>query len=148
MNGLQESGRILRRSAASVMLLGAILSLAGCGLFDSWFGAGEKPPLPGERISALQINRQLNVDPELAGTEVMLPEPYVNTGWAQAGGNQTHAMYHLKANSGALHQIWSVDIGASASDDNRLLAEPVVAGGAVYVMDADSVVSAHDAVSG
>jgi outer membrane protein assembly factor BamB len=148
MNGFQVSRRMLRRTAASAMLLSSMMSLAGCGLFDSWFGAGEKPPLPGERISALQINRQLNVDPELAGTEVMLPEPYVNSEWAQAGGNQTHAMYHLKASSGALHQIWSVDIGASASDDNRLLAEPVVAGGSVYVMDADSVVSAHDAASG
>jgi outer membrane protein assembly factor BamB len=112
MNGFQVSRRMLRRTAASAMLLSSMMSLAGCGLFDSWFGAGEKPPLPGERISALQINRQLNVDPELAGTEVMLPEPYVNSEWAQAGGNQTHAMYHLKASSGALHQIWSVDIGA------------------------------------
>ena len=57
-------------------------------------------------------------------------------------------MYHLKASSGALQQLWSVDIGASASDDNRLLSEPVVADGAVFAMDADSVVSAHDAATG
>ena len=118
--------------------------LAGC----SWFGAGDKPPLPGDRVSALQLNRQLSVDPELAGTDVILSEPYANTDWAQAGGNQTHAMYHLKASSSALQQLWSVDIGASASDDNRLLAEPVVADGAVFAMDADSVVSAHDAATG
>ena len=118
---------------------------AGC----SWFGESEKPPLPGERVSALQLNRQLNVDPELAGTDVILPAPYVNDGWAQPGGNQTHAMYHLKASAAALQQIWSVDIGASAdSDDNRLLAEPVVADNAVFAMDADSVVSAYDAANG
>lgn len=124
--------------------LGAVALLAGC----SWFGGGEKPPLPGERVSALQLNRQLSVDPELAGTDVILPEPYVDTDWAQSGGNQTHAMYHLKASSGALQQLWSVDIGASASDDNRLLSEPVVADGAVFAMDADSVVSAHNAGTG
>src|SRR5262245_52966999 len=132
------------RSVRLVPVLGAVALLAGC----SWFGGSEKPPLPGERISALQINRQLNVDPELAGTQVVLPEPYANKDWEQAGGNQTHAMYHLKASSGALNQIWSVDIGASASDDNRLLAEPIVADGAVFTMDADSVVSAYDAGPG
>jgi len=125
-------------------VLGAVALLAGC----SWFGGSEKPPLPGERVSALQLNRQLNVDPELAGTDVVLPEPYANQAWQQAGGNQTHAMYHLKAESGALKQIWSADVGASASDDNRLLAEPIVADGAVFTMDADSVVSAHDAGTG
>jgi outer membrane protein assembly factor BamB len=127
-----------------VVVLSALLLLAGC----SWFGSSEKPPLPGERVSALQLNRQLNVDPELAGTDVILPEPYANKDWTQAGGNQTHAMYHLKAETGALKQLWSVDIGAGASDDNRLLAEPIVADGAVFAMDADSEVSAHDAETG
>ncbi|MEZ5829724.1 MAG: PQQ-binding-like beta-propeller repeat protein [Dongiaceae bacterium] len=136
--------RAVLHGTKRIAALGVILALAGC----SWFGAAEKPPLPGERVSALQLNRQLNVDPELAGTDVILPEPYVNDAWPQAGGNQTHAMYHLKASEGALHQVWSVDIGASASDDNRLLAEPVVADGAVYVMDADSIVSAHDTATG
>ena len=144
MNGFRERARAVRRGAASGVVLAALLAVSGC----SWFGESEKPPLPGERVSALQINRQLNVDPELAGTDVILPEPYANQDWLQAGGNQTHAMYHLKANPGTLRQVWSVDIGAAASDDNRLLAEPVVAGGRIFAMDADSVVSALDAGSG
>jgi len=144
MSGLWGPDGIARAVIRPAMVLGAIALLAGC----SWFGGSEKPPLPGDRVSALQLNRQLNVDPELAGTDVILPEPYVNTDWPQPGGNQTHAMYHLKASSGALQQLWSVDIGASASDDNRLLAEPIVADGAVFAMDADSVVSAHDAATG
>jgi hypothetical protein len=141
MSGFRGIARAQRRGAASALAFGAVLLLAGC----SWFGGDEKPPLPGDRVSALQLNRQLDVDPELAGTDVILSEPYANAAWAQSGGNQTHAMYHLKASSSALQQVWSVDIGASASDDNRLLAEPVVADGLVYAMDADSVVSAHDA---
>ncbi len=136
--------RAVRPGAAWITMLSATVLLAGCG----WFGESEKPPLPGERVAALQLNRQLDVDPELAGIDVVLSEPYANGAWAQAGGNQTHAMYHLKANPGTLQQVWSADIGASASDDNRLLAEPVVADGAVYAMDAESVVSAHDAGSG
>lgn len=144
MSGLLGLGRGEGRRAASIFALGAVALLSGC----SWFGESDKPPLPGDRVAALQLNRQLDVDPDLAGTDVILSAPYANPAWAQSGGNQTHAMYHLKASSSALQQIWSVDIGASASDDNRLLAEPVVADGLVYTMDADSVVSAHDAGSG
>ena len=144
MSGFRGIARAQHRRAASVLALSATVLLAGC----SWFGGDEKPPLPGDRVSALQLNRQLNVDPELAGTDVILSAPYANGAWSQSGGNQTHAMYHLKASSSALQQVWSADIGASASDDNRLLAEPVVADGLVYAMDADSVVSAHDAATG
>jgi outer membrane protein assembly factor BamB len=109
MSGFRGILHAQRRRGASALAFGAVLLLTGC----SWFGGDEKPPLPGDRVSALQLNRQLNVDPELAGTDV-----------------------------------WSADIGASASDDNRLLAEPVVADGIIYAMDADSVVSAHDAANG
>src|SRR5262245_43821116 len=90
------------RVASRVAAAACLALLAGCG----WFGESEKPPLPGERVSALQLNRQLNVDPELADTDVILPAPYVNDAWAQPGGNQTHAMYHLKAGDAALQQIW------------------------------------------
>src|SRR5512134_2658646 len=122
MSGFRAIARAQGRRAASIFALSAMALLAGCG----WFGEDEKPPLPGDRVSALQLNRQLNVDPELAGTDVILSEPYPNQVWSQSGGNQTHAMYHLKASASALQQVWSADIGASASDDNRLLAEPVV----------------------
>ncbi|HKP24785.1 MAG TPA: hypothetical protein VJV39_13035, partial [Dongiaceae bacterium] len=109
MSGFRGMARAQRRRAASVLALSATVLLAGC----SWFGESDKPPLPGDRVAALQLNRQLNVDPELAGTDVILSAPYDNAAWAQSGGNQTHAMYHLKASSGALQQIWSADIGAS-----------------------------------
>lgn len=138
--GPRGSARVLSRATA----IAAALLVAGC----NWFGETEKPPLPGDRVSALQLNRQLNVDPDLAGTDVILSAPYANPDWAQPGGNQTHAMYHLKAGSGALQQVWSADVGASADDENRLLAEPVVADGAVFAMDSESVVSAFDAGNG
>ncbi|TXH33605.1 MAG: pyrrolo-quinoline quinone [Rhodospirillaceae bacterium] len=107
-----------------------------------------KTPLPGERVSVLQLDRSLNADESLAGVQVRLPKPYLNKDWPQAGGEQSHAMYHLQASNQPLQRVWSTDVGSSASDDNRLLAEPVVAGGVVYTMDADSEVSAVDAKSG
>jgi outer membrane protein assembly factor BamB len=88
MSGFRGIARAQHRRAVSVLALSAIVLLTGC----SWIGEDDKPPLPGDRVSALQLNRQLNVDPELAGTDVILSEPDPNTVWSQSGGNQTHAM--------------------------------------------------------
>src|SRR5512145_3196071 len=79
MSGFRGIARAQRRRAASALAFGAVLWLTGCG----WFGESDKPPLPGDRVSALQLNRQLNVDPELAGTDVILSAPYPNNAWAQ-----------------------------------------------------------------
>ena len=93
MSGFRGILRGQHRRGASALAFGAVLLLTGC----SWFGGDEKPPLPGDRVSALQLNRQLNVDPELAGTDVILSEPYPNKVWSQSGGNRTHAMQHPAA---------------------------------------------------
>ena len=46
---------------ALVPLLLALLVLGGCSWFDD-----KKQPLPGERISVLSLDRQLEPDPDLA----------------------------------------------------------------------------------
>jgi len=108
----------------------------------------EKIPLAGERVSVLQLNKELNVDPALSETPVRLPRPYENKEWPQAGGNQAHAMYHLSAGTGMLKQIWSANIGSSADSANRLLAEPVIADGKVFTLDSESLVRVFDAETG
>jgi outer membrane protein assembly factor BamB len=130
------------RKVARATLIGMLGTLA-LGACDK-----TKVPLPGERVSVLSLDRTLDADSSLADVKVRLPKPYVNTDWAQVGGNQTHAMYHLEAANQALHQVWSADIGSSASSKNKLLAEPIIANGVAYAMDADSRVSAIDANSG
>ena len=118
----------------------AALALGAC--------SKDKIPLPGERVSVLQLNRDLVVDPTLADTPVKLPKPYVNDAWAQVGGNQAHAMYHLASGQGALTKAWSADVGSGADSENRLLAEPIVADGMVFTLDSESLVSAFSAGSG
>src|SRR4051812_37935736 len=108
----------------------------------------DKIPLPGERVSVLQLNKELNVDPALGETRVRLPRPYENKDWPQPGGNQAHAMYPLSAGTGMLKQLWSVDVGSSADSANRLLAEPVIADGKVFTLDSESLVRAFDAETG
>jgi outer membrane protein assembly factor BamB len=126
--------------------LGLLAFSAGCDMFG-FLGAPEAPPLPGERVSVLRLNRSLEADADVADLRVRLPQPIVNGEWPQAGGYASHAMHHL-ALAEAPSVRWTADIGTGASSDERLLAEPVVAGGRVYALDAANTVSAFDAGSG
>lgn len=118
------------------------LVLSGC---DYW--KKEEPPIPGTRVSVLQHERSLTADQEVAGTQILLPAPTPNAEWPQSGGYPNHAMHHVQVRD-SLKEAWSVDIGSGASDEERLGGEPVVAGGLVYAIDSDSVVSAFDEKTG
>ena len=77
--------------------LATLIGLAACSSDDSWFGASEDPPLPGERVSVMLLEREVNADPSLANLPIQLPPPHVNDAWPQNGGNPTHVMNHLAA---------------------------------------------------
>ena len=125
---------------ALLLAIGGAFLLAGCGS-DGWFGESEDPALPGERIAVLALDRALEGDPEAAARPMELPEPVANADWPQAGGAPFHAIGHpaLGAVSGA---AWSRSVGAGSGDGRRAMAQPVVAGGRVYAMDAVGAVSA------
>ncbi len=125
-------------------MLCAALWLGGC---DTWFGKGEAPPLPGERISVLAHQRTVNPDPDADPASIRLPRPLVNTDWPQPGGYANHAMHHLEI-AQRPERAWLSDIGSGVTNSQPRLASPIMAGGRVYTMDSDHVVSAFDANSG
>ncbi len=129
--------------AHCVLFFTCAVMLSGCGIFKA--STGEK--LEGERISILGLDKQLEADPRITDTEVMTPKPYVNEDWPQPGGYADHAMHHL-ALPGELKQVWKGDGGKAASSNTRVLAEPVIADGRAYVMDAQSGVTALDIKNG
>jgi outer membrane protein assembly factor BamB len=132
-------GRLTRRTA-----LLAPLALGGCGLWDDWFGT-HKTPLPGKREPVVAGRKTLTVD---EGTpKVELPTAVSNAAWPQAGGNPAHFMGHLAAGQ-RLAEAWSANIGAGGGYRRKIMAQPVVADGIVYVMDSDAVVSAFDVTGG
>ena len=128
-------------------------ALAGCSTFDSlgvssWFrSGGKKSDLKGERISVMTLDTSLKPDPTLTSTPVLLPKPYRNPEWPEAGGYPSNAMYHLEA-SGPLRQIWEQDAGKGSDSASRLTAPPIVAGGRIYVLDSEAHVFAFDAKNG
>jgi outer membrane protein assembly factor BamB len=134
---------ILKRFLLPLCLL---LTVSACGISE-WFGETEDPPLPGNRIAILAYERGLRPDSTIAEVPVRLPEPYVNTDWAQPGGSAAHAMYHLSLSANP-QRVWSADVGEGSGDVAQILAQPIVVGDTVYTMDARSLVSAFAADNG
>jgi outer membrane protein assembly factor BamB len=129
-------------------VLALAVGLAGCQEAKSFLGFGTyKKPLPGQRVSVLQLNSSMVADPALANVKVLLPQALDNPDWPQPGGYPSHAMQHL-ALGASLHQAWAVSIGSAATDNRPLLGEPVVGDGRVYALDSRGHVSAVDANSG
>jgi outer membrane protein assembly factor BamB len=131
--------------------LAAVTLVCGCSMIDevgSLFDTSvRKSALKGERISVMSLDQSLQPDPTLKDTPVVLPAPYRNDAWAEPGGFATNAPYHLEA-SGPLRQLWIQEAGKGSDNDSRLTAPPVVAGGLVFVLDAQARVYAFDSKTG
>ncbi len=123
------------------------LALGGCESVANWFEKSKEPPLPGDRISVLLLQRSLSPDPKLANVRIVLPAPAANDDWPQSGGYPNHAMHHLQVPD-TINEAWSVDIGAGSGGEERLSSPPVIGGGRVYVIDSASVVSAYGTAGG
>ncbi len=124
-----------------IALMAAILLLGTACSSDE----GER--LQGERLSVLIHERALSPDPELQDAEILLPPPAPNPDWPQAGGYANHAMHHLEI-ADELKEAWRADAGAGADDEERLIAQPIVAEGRLYVSDVDTRISAFDTETG
>ncbi|NNG02691.1 MAG: PQQ-binding-like beta-propeller repeat protein [Inquilinus sp.] len=121
------------------LLLG-ISMLGGC---SSWFGGEEEPPLPGTRISVLELERAIEPDPQVANIDIVLPSAVLEPDWPQVGSRPDHMPGH-RALPASLRRAWSTDIGEGGGGDSRLLTPPVVVDGRIYAMDAGGYVAAFD----
>lgn len=100
-----------------------------------------------QRISILELSESLKVAAPTTPDQVILPDPYVNTDWPQAGGNVQHVVQHTGA-SGPLDKAWSTSIGQGSGRKGRIVAPPVIANGRIFTVDAGYKVSALDEASG
>ena len=136
----------MRRSPNFVAALGLVSALGLLTACESWIGDSAPKPLPGKRISVLSPTQSLETD-IAPGADIVLPKPENVAEWPQAGGYPAHAMYHL-ALPAALHRAWSADIGSGGSKRLAFLSQPVVAGGKVFAMDTESIVSSYSLKTG
>ncbi|MBO32581.1 MAG: pyrrolo-quinoline quinone [Rhodospirillaceae bacterium] len=124
-----------------------VLSVLTLGACDTFLGVRGKPPLPGKRISILAHESTLTPDAAESEKKILLPAPTPNAEWPQAGGFANHAMHHIRV-SGSMKESWSTSIGSGTDDEDRLMAQPVLADGKIFTMDSETVVSAFNAKTG
>ncbi|MDX2484094.1 MAG: PQQ-binding-like beta-propeller repeat protein [Pseudodonghicola sp.] len=117
------------------LLGGAVLFLAGC--------SEPEVILPGERenIRPISGERQVSDFSGNVSRAIRLPQQTSNASWAQGQGTPSARISH-PALSAAPHLAWSTAIGAGDSLRQRITADPVVANGLIYTLDAAARVSA------
>lgn len=124
-----------------------LLSLSACDSIKEKFVDAGDTVLPGERISVLQLQKELVPNAGLEGAAITLPEAWTNQFWPQAGGYPNHAMGHLTLGA-KLERAWSVSVGSGGDRRTPLTAQPVVAEGLVFALDTEGEVTAFDLASG
>ena len=132
----------MRRSIIkATLLLGTLSACSG----DGWYGGGEEPPLPGERVAVLSLESGLKPDPAMAGKEIVLPPAEANQAWLSHSSSTTTRHLALAQQP---ERVWETDIGEASSGKGQLLARPVVANGRIFAMDAFGSISAIDTKTG
>lgn len=143
------------RLSSSLVFLAAFAVVASCGQREK--------PLPGERLDLRALGPGAAADPldptaavapaQDEGTArspdagpnralpISLPAARVNADWTHRNGSPLHRITH-PALSAAPQRVWSANIGAGNSRKARITADPVVAGGRVFTLDAQARVTA------
>lgn len=109
-----------------------MFALAGCGEKDVI--------LPGDRLD-IRGGEAAEVLAQNEVRAIALPAAQANADWTHRNGGPTHEITH-PALPGALTQVFAVNIGAGDGRRHRITADPVVAAGRVFAMDAQSRVTA------
>jgi outer membrane protein assembly factor BamB len=139
------------RTRIAISLAASAVLLSGCEMMDSIGDIFNRTPavsnLQGERIPVLPNEEAVSPDPALQNTPVVLPAPYRTTDWTQPGGFSTNALYHLEA-PGPLRIVWEQATGKGSDSSSRLTAPPIVAGGKIYVLDAEARVLCYQETDG
>lgn len=136
--------RLPRRLAGAAFVALLLPVLAACE--SGWLGEKEAPPLPGKRISVLQMQTGLE-SAQGEAVDILVPPPEPSADWPQAGGYGHHAMQHMVVAANP-QRAWRAGIGAGSGSRDRLLAQPVVADGRVYAIDTEAQVSAFSLQNG
>lgn len=97
--------------------------------------------LPGERLDLRAGMAGAAMPDSNSARPISLPVPQVNDEWTHRGGGPDHQITH-PALGPALTQIFAVNIGEGDSRRARITADPVVAGGRIYTLDARAGVAA------
>lgn len=137
-----------RRSGLMVLSLAGMLLLAACDETPSFleFDEEKAATLPGDRMPILKQDEGIQVDASLSDRPIEIPASITRADWpAHHGAPSGFGDHPALAENIALHQ--STSVGDGEGFKNREAVTPVVAGGVVFMMDAEGAISAHRATN-
>ena len=136
-------------SKKTTLIVSSILALSACSKVTNMFERESAPPMEGERISILELQRSLKPDAVLGEEqEFALPALWENSAWPQAGGYPNHSMQNLAFTSEEPKRIWRTSIGKGSTSNIPLTAQPVVSGNVIYTLDTNARLAAFDTQTG
>lgn len=136
---------LFRFDLRSLCICGAVLVLSACASGGKRGPGGDDQ---GEqRISFLNFEQKLEVDPELAAAGVNVQSPAVNSFWRMEGAAPTHMIGHPSL-ADDVSRVWRRDVGAGSNSDRRITSPPIIESGNIYTVDARGVVTAFNAETG
>lgn len=104
--------------------------------------ADKEEILPGERLELRALQQDGAAAPAVnRALPLAIPAATSNADWTHRGGTATHRLGNAALRTD-LSPLWSVGIGAGETRRSRITADPVVAGGRVFTMDAQAGVGA------
>lgn len=113
------------------------------------FSEDAKAPLEGERISVLELQKNLEPDDALLESQGLItPSEWRNEFWPQSGGYPNHSMQNLALSSGQLERAWKTSIGRGSIDEIPLTASPIVVGDLIYTLNTEAELKAFKIESG
>ncbi|MCB1562459.1 MAG: PQQ-binding-like beta-propeller repeat protein [Alphaproteobacteria bacterium] len=124
-------------------------ALTGCSSVSGWFDNDEPPPLEGERISVLALQKELEPDNMALDVQgLVAPPEWRNEFWPQAGGYPNHAMQNLELSHAPLKMVWKASIGKGSTKELPLTAQPILVDGTIFTLDSQGRLSAFDTETG
>ena len=150
---------ITRNVGVAVLIAGA-MALGGCstvgavgdmaGRLVPSFGKKDKPQEvagDGRRISIIAFDQRVEAAEALKGVEFFLPPALPQADWPQPGGLGEFNVENVEA-APAFEIAWRKGFGKGSDRAFHITTDPIIAGGRVYVMDAETDIAALDAQTG
>lgn len=131
------------------ILVIAILALSACSIFRN--GAAERRAKEAEdkagRITMVLGDPELEADPALAATPIVLPEPDTTMSWPQAGRQSSKLVGHLEA-AAKLRVAWRSNAGRGSDNKSALTTAPIASETTAYTIDAEQEIRAFNLQNG
>lgn len=150
---------MISRNVGVAVLVAGAMALGGCSTVGAVgdaagklipFGKKDKPQEvagDGRRISIIAFDQRVEAAEALKGADFFLPPVLPQAEWPQPGGLGEQNVENVAA-APAFEIAWRRGFGKGSDRAYHITTAPIVTGGRVYVMDAETDLAALDAQSG